>query len=85
MAKINISIDDELLERLDNVADRNYLTRSGLITTACVQYINQSELLLTIKDLSVCMRKIADNGSVDQETLDRLNELQNFYKVATGN
>ena len=33
MAKIMISIDDELLEKVNSYADRNYTTRSGAITS----------------------------------------------------
>ena len=32
--KVQISIDDELVKRVDNYADKNYLTRSGLISLA---------------------------------------------------
>lgn len=84
MAKINISIDDELLKRLDNVADKNYMSRSGLVSAACVQYINSSELLLAVKDMSLCMRRIADNGEIDEDTKNKLAELETFCKVAIG-
>ena len=35
--KVNISLDDELMKRLDDYADRNYMSRSGLISLACTQ------------------------------------------------
>ena len=72
MAKINISIDDKLLERLDRVADGNYMSRSGLISMACTQYINANEIIVAMKDMSVAMRKIADAGTVDHETMEQL-------------
>lgn len=81
MAKINISIDDKLLERLDRVADSNYMSRSGLISTACAQYINTNEVIVAIKDMSVAMRKIADLGTVDHETMEQLEDLERVCKV----
>lgn len=81
MAKINISIDDNLLERLDKVAYSSYMSRSGLIAMACVQYINSNEVIAAVKDLSVSMRKIADTGKVDSETLEQLEDLERICKI----
>lgn len=81
MAKINISIDDNLLERLDKVADSNYMSRSGLISTACAQYINSNEVIVAIKDMALCMRKIADEGTVDHETMEQLEDFERVCKL----
>lgn len=81
MAKINISIDDNLLERLDKVADNNYMSRSGLISMACAQYINSSEVIVAIKDMALCMRKIADEGTVDHETMEQLEDFERVCKI----
>lgn len=77
--KINISLDDELLERVDSFADSNYMTRSGLISLALVQYLNTNEMTLAIKDLSLAVRKIADEQECDDETLRKL---EDFERVA---
>ena len=37
--KVQIVLDDMLVERLDDCADRNYLKRSQLISIALVQYL----------------------------------------------
>ena len=42
--KVNVSIDEELMARIDRYADENYMSRSGLITLACTQYLNQFEV-----------------------------------------
>lgn len=81
MAKINISIDDNLLERLDKVADSNYMSRSGLISTACAQYINSNEVIVAIKDMALCIRKISDEGTVDHETMEQLEDFERLCKL----
>ncbi len=81
MAKINISIDDDLLERLDRVAKSNYMSRSGLISTACAQFINANEVVVYVKEMALCMRKIADSGSVDEETLEKLDEFERISQL----
>ena len=81
MAKINISIDDGLLERIDNVAELNYMSRSGLISTACAQYVNSSEVVKAVVDMAFCIRKIADEGTVSEETAQQLSDLERLCKM----
>lgn len=83
--KVQISIDDSLLERIDNYADNNYLTRSGLVTIATNQYLNSVEVISAVKDMSISMRKIADQGYVDQETMEQLEDFERIAKVLVGN
>lgn len=83
MAKVQISVDDELLKRIDNYSDRNYLSRSGLITLACSQYLNQAEVVTAVKDMALCMRKIADAGTVDDETQKQLEDFERLAQLLT--
>lgn len=45
MAKINISIDDELLKKADKFAKKIYTSRSGLISISLVNYMNNQEAI----------------------------------------
>lgn len=82
--KLQISIDDELVKRVDNYAEKNYLTRSGLISLACNQFLAQNESLMAVKDISLAIRKIADTGKVDEETESKLREFESFVNMLTG-
>ena len=84
MAKVQISIDDELLERIDRIADSNYMTRSGLISLSCTQYVNSQDVILAIRDMSLAMRKIADTGVVDDETMQQLEDFERMSKMLLG-
>lgn len=81
MAKINISIDDSLLERLDRVADENYMSRSGLISQSVIQYLNQFEIVLAIKSMGIAMNKIAEQGEVDEETQKQLDDFERICRM----
>lgn len=81
--KIQISLDDKLKERIDNYADNNYMSRSGLISLAVTQYLNSNEMMLAVKEMSLCMRKIADNNVVDHETMEQLEDLERLCKMIT--
>lgn len=81
--KVQISLDDNLMERLDNYADSNYLSRSGLISLACTQYLNSVEVLMLVKDMSLAVRKIADNGIVDTDTMEKIDDFERLCKMIT--
>lgn len=77
--KVNVTLDDNLMQRIDTFADENYMSRSGFISHACTQYLNQAEVTAAIKSLSLAMRKIADNGAIDDEARS---QLEDFERVA---
>lgn len=79
--KVNITLDDELMKRLDDYADRNYMSRSGLMSLAVTQYLNANEMILAVKDMALCMRKIADTGTIDHETMEQLEDFERFAKM----
>ena len=79
--KVQISIDDDLLNRIDNYADNNYMTRSGLITFATNQFLNSNEIVHAIQDLSLSIRRVADNGVVDTDTMKRIEEFELIAKL----
>lgn len=81
--KLQISMDDKLVERIDRYADENYMTRSGLISLAASQYLNSNDVILLVKDISLAIRKIADNGDVDVETVEKLEDFERLCKLLT--
>ena len=82
MAKIQISVNDELLRRVDDYADESYTSRSGLFCTAVVEYLNARETLKLVKNLSLAIGKIAETGKVDDETMNMINDFERFTRLA---
>lgn len=82
--KLQISLDDELVSRIDNCADRNYMTRSGFISQACVQLLNQTELVSSINRISYAVLKAAENNKIDDDTKRQLEEFQIMVRAMTG-
>lgn len=83
--KVQITLNDALMERVDAYADENYMSRSGLISLAVTQYLNTAEVTKAIKEMAVCMRKIADNGTVDHETMKQLEDFERLSKMLVMN
>ena len=84
MAKIQISIDDRLLEKVDSYVDQYYTTRSGLISQSINQYLIQQEAYSLVKQMSVTMQKIADKGEVDKDVVEELEDFHRICKLITG-
>ena len=82
--KVNITLDEELLQRIESFADENYLTRSGLITLATSQYLTQAEASRAIVDLSLAMRKIAETGTITEDQLEELENFERFARMLSG-
>ena len=82
--KVNITFNDDLMKRIDDYADRNYMSRSGLISFAVTQFLNGQQMIGAVQDMSVCMRKIAETGQLDEETEKKLQELEIIAKVLVG-
>lgn len=81
--KINISIDDALIHRVDAYADANYMSRSGFISLACAQYLNQNEALISLGEMANAFRKMAETGTItdeDRKNLLYLETLVSSYK-----
>lgn len=48
--RINITLDEDLLSRIDDYADSNSLTRSGFIALACSQYLDAMSKAPALKE-----------------------------------
>ena len=86
MAKVAVSIPDELLQSMDEYAKTNYLSRSGFISMCCHQFLQAQELQRVIGAMSDSMAKMADAaeaGSIDEATMQEFEQFQKLVKVIT--
>lgn len=58
--KLNVTIREDLLERMDDYADENGMTRSGLIAMAVTQYLNAVEAMPSVNKLLNAMAAVSD-------------------------
>lgn len=83
MAKVQISIDDELLKRIDSQAEAMYMSRSGFISSSCAQVLNSTQMVVAITEMSLALRKMADTGIVDDENMQKLLDFERLVKMVT--
>ena len=79
--KVNVTLDDELMARIDDYADRNYMSRSGLVSLACTQFLQAADVTRAIQEMSTAMRRIADTGTIDEVTQRQLEDFERFSQL----
>ena len=82
--KVNITLDEELMRRVDEYAEENYLNRSSLVSLATTQFLNAADVTKAIKDMAFAMRKIADNGEIDDESRRQLEDFERLSRMLVG-
>lgn len=84
MAKFQVSMDDELATRLEEYADRHFMTRSGVVTMACNQLLLTEDVQRSIKTIALAMRRIADSNKIDDKSKEELREFELLAKMFAG-
>lgn len=79
--KVQITLDDELMKRVDDFADSNYMSRSGLLSIAATKYLNEQAVIFAVKDMAIAMRKIADVGVIDDDTRKQLEDFERLSSI----
>jgi len=73
--RVNMTLNDELLSRIDTYAKLNYMNRSSVVSFACNQYLLQMEMQSLLVDMKRAMQKIAETGTVTEEQLKQLEKV----------
>lgn len=61
--KINITVDDTLLEQVDKMAEQMHISRSGLISVSLVDYMQKNTVISMMPQLmEAYQRELAVNG-----------------------
>lgn len=81
--KVQMSLNDDLVQKVDKYAKENYLSRSALVSIALNQYLLSHEVSAAIAEMSIAMRKIADTGAVDDESLKTMEDFERLARLLT--
>lgn len=82
--KVQITMEDDLLNMLDNYCDKNYMNRSIAISQAVSQVVMQQKLIDSISELSYAVKLCIEKGQFDEETQNKIKEFEVLAKVFTG-
>ena len=79
--KVQISINDELLARVDEAADAAYTSRSGYITSAVSDKLMAYAAINAVRTMSLAIKKIADTGNIDDATRHQIEDFERLAKM----
>lgn len=76
MKKINMNIDEDLLARIDDAADRKHITRTAYMLTACEERLaadaflaSQPDIMKKMVELKDALSQVAMNTDKDELSL----------------
>ncbi len=81
--KLQITMEEELLNDLDNYCDKNYMNRSFAISQAVIQVLNGQKIIDSIFNLSKAVRMAAEKGEMDEETKREIESFETLVKMYT--
>lgn len=83
--RVNMTLNDELLARIDNYAKSNYMSRSSVVSFACNQFLMANELQSLYVDLKRALQTIASKETITDEQLKELEKFENLCDFMTKN
>lgn len=81
VTKISVSMDENLLKKIDDYVSKNYTNRSNLISQLCAQYLDQVKAMEMMDSLIFALNKIADKGEIDEDSKRQLDDFERLVKM----
>ena len=80
--KLSISLDDNLVQRIDSFANVNSISRSGFLAMAATQYLNQMQAFSSLPEVVQIMKNAVANGmTASKEDIDKLTDFEGQCKI----
>lgn len=81
MAKINITMPDELLTALDEYSDKTCMSRSGFVAQSLRTYIDSLKFSNMLDELTSAIKRLGVAGNDDSETVAEVNRMLTCLSV----
>lgn len=78
--RVSLTLDDELIKKMDEYAKKNYMSRSGLVSVAVNQYLTTLQVLDSSQKMANAFENLAQSGKFSDE---QVKELQDAEKLLT--
>lgn len=77
--KVNITLNDDLLEKIDKKADEMFMSRSGFVALCCTEKLQNMEAIEMLGQMTAAFKSIALKGTVDEETQLKINAIVELF------
>lgn len=79
--KISISIDDELLKKVDEYKDKHFLKRSAVFSIAVGNLILQDEMVKTLKAMQSALETVSQGKELTDEDKEKMDQFEFLCKT----
>jgi metal-responsive CopG/Arc/MetJ family transcriptional regulator len=73
--KVQISVDRDVLDRIDDYCNQHYMSRSGFLAFSASQVISSEETVKLLKQMNGLLSRVAETGKMDDQTRADLDKL----------
>jgi len=81
MKTVQISVNEDLLKKIDEYAKENFLSRSAFFSMLANNHFQALEVTKSLKDITLSVRKVAENNEIDEETARKLEDFERLARV----
>lgn len=82
--KVQITLEEDLLNQVDDYCDKNYMNRSWLISQSLVEVLNKQKMIDAIANISVSIRQVTESGNIDDDTRREFEKFEALCKIFMG-
>lgn len=82
--KVQMTIDEDLLARIDAYADDHYITRSGFFSLAADEFLTAVEFKQFMPAFNDLLQKVADGKDISPDDQKKLDGFQAMSDIFTG-
>lgn len=88
--KINVSLDEELLQRIDDYARSHYMSRSGFLTYAASQILLADKVQRSLDELNSLMKRLYQKAaetsdfSLSEKDAKEFEQIEMAFKLLSG-
>ena len=82
--KINISVNDDLVKKVDEFAEKNFLNRSAVFAMGANQLILQQSVPDALGQIALAMKKISESNEIDEESKKKLADFERLSRLLGG-
>lgn len=81
--KIQVTLEQDLLDRIEAYAERNGLSRSSMMAYAATQLMRTDEAISSMASVAASMRRIADSGEISEQDRKQLEQFEAMASLLT--
>ena len=82
--KVNISVNDDLIKKVDDYAERNFTNRSAVFAQAVNKLLLEDSIPQALGEIALAFKRIADNNAIDEESKKELEKFMYLTQLLGG-